>query len=92
MNSIIDLSEEERTKYFRDLDLTKTPFKIKVADFKLSKQLMKINSKLQQFCGALVYMSPQMLMKSKYTYKHDIWSIGIILYTLLTQKNPFKHG
>jgi serine/threonine-protein kinase ULK2 len=35
-------------------------------------------------------MAPQILKKSKYTTKCDIWSIGYIFYELLTSKVPWS--
>ena len=38
--------------------------------------------------GTLYYMAPEIL-KQNYDYKCDIWSVGVILYILLTGKYPF---
>lgn len=35
-------------------------------------------------------MSPQIILKYDYTYKCDIWSLGIILYQLLYHKHPIN--
>lgn len=36
-------------------------------------------------------MSPESYSKSQYSEKSDIWSLGIILYEMLTGKTP-DHG
>lgn len=35
-------------------------------------------------------MSPQILSKNYYSYKCDVWSIGIILYEFYFLKMPWK--
>lgn len=34
-------------------------------------------------------MAPQVVQKSSYSYKADIWSIGVILFELLNGLTPF---
>jgi len=71
--------------------LTKVPFEIKIADFGFSKYL---NGALDEtsgtLCGTPLYMSPQIVGESRYTYKTDIWSLGVIYYELLTGRFPFN--
>ena len=38
--------------------------------------------------GTPVYISPEIL-KGKHTYKTDIWSLGVILYMMLSGLPPF---
>lgn len=40
--------------------------------------------------GVPVYMSPQILSKNYYTYKCDVWSMGIIVFELLYDHAPWK--
>lgn len=44
---------------------------------------------LSQTCGTASYMAPEVFSKS-YTDKCDIWSLGVIVHTLLTGKHPFR--
>ena len=36
------------------------------------------------------YMSPEMGMKIPYSFKNDIWDLGILLFHMLTLKTPFN--
>lgn len=40
-------------------------------------------------CGTPLYSSPQLLKKKGYSYKVDIWALGIMCYELLCGKTPF---
>ena len=58
---------------------------IKVIDFGLSQN----NNKLKSKVGTAYYVSPEVL-RGNYTEKCDIWSVGVILYLLLTGEPPFN--
>ena len=60
---------------------------LKLIDFGLSTNF---NSKREKYSvGTPYYMSPEML-EGKYYFKSDMWSIGVILYILVTGKQPFR--
>lgn len=40
--------------------------------------------------GTEEYVAPEILTKEKVTYATDLWSLGIIIYQLYTNKTPFK--
>jgi len=72
---------------------TKNLSSLKVIDFGLSAQFFESNSD-NEYCGTIIYMSPEQLEKRVYTKSIDIWSCGIIMYKLLNNGfHPFyKQG
>lgn len=72
------------------MDLQKTPFTIKIGDLGFSKILDNINALNETYCGTPINMAPEMLNKGTYNYKADVWSIGTMLFELLTGFSPFK--
>lgn len=40
--------------------------------------------------GVPIYLSPQILSKNHYTYKCDVWSLGIIVFEMLFDHLPWK--
>ena len=58
---------------------------IKIADFGLSDKYDHVSFRtLDQHCGTLIFMAPEVAFKKEYSKSVDIWSIGIIMYMLLT--------
>lgn len=37
-------------------------------------------------------MAPEILNRTSYNYKADVWSLGTIFYELLIGESPFKHS
>ena len=50
----------------------------------------KIMKRRQTFCGTLEYMAPEMMKNNKYGEGVDWFSFGILLFEMLSGKNPFK--
>ena len=61
---------------------------IKIMDFGLSKILGKKEKTVDGF-GTLTFVSPEVLIRKPYNKEIDIWSIGVILYLLLSGHLPF---
>lgn len=62
---------------------------IKIIDFGVSRKFFKNNEELNSIVGTPYYVAPEVL-DGKYDKKVDIWSIGIIMYVLMTGKPPFN--
>lgn len=60
---------------------------IKVIDFGTSERF-KAGEKMKQTFGTAYYIAPEVLT-SEYNEKCDVWSIGVILYILLSGRPPF---
>lgn len=63
----------------------------KIVDFGLSKIIGPNETATEPF-GTLGYVAPEVLMKQPYTFSCDIWSMGCILYALLSGSLPFDHN
>jgi NIMA (never in mitosis gene a)-related kinase 1/4/5 len=40
--------------------------------------------------GTPYYLSPELCEEKPYNHKSDIWSLGCVLYELITFKHPFE--
>ena len=60
----------------------------KIIDFGLSKDITKFKA-LKSYVGSKLYMAPEILSGFAHNNVIDMWSIGIILFLILTNNYPF---
>ena len=64
------------------------PF-IKLIDFG-SAQELKMKEKMRGKIGTTIYMAPEILKKLRYNEKVDMWSVGVLLFNMITGCQPFS--
>ena len=85
--------ESEITKeWLKAVNLEKEEFVIKIADLGFSKLLNEAHELSFTYCGTPINMAPEIINRSSYNYKADIWSLGTVLYELIVGESPFKHS
>uniref|UniRef100_A0A8C9YXX6 Ribosomal protein S6 kinase n=1 Tax=Sander lucioperca TaxID=283035 RepID=A0A8C9YXX6_SANLU len=62
---------------------------IRICDFGFAKQLRAENGLLMTPCYTATFMAPEVLKKQGYDAACDIWSLGILLYTMIAGFSPF---
>ncbi|XP_029156514.1 serine/threonine-protein kinase Nek8-like isoform X2 [Nylanderia fulva] len=60
---------------------------VKIGDFGLAKSIQE--DSISCHAGSYYYMAPEMLTAQPYEFKCDIWSMGVILYEMITKRLPF---
>jgi TPR repeat protein len=65
------------------------PGTLKLIDFGTAKSANTKLKKAYAFGGTLAYMSPEMFGDSGYSFETDVWSLGVLIYEMMTHTFPF---
>ncbi|MBN3295988.1 KS6A6 kinase, partial [Amia calva] len=74
------------------MDDSGNPDSIRICDFGFAKQLRGENGLLLTPCYTANFVAPEVLMRQGYDAACDIWSLGVLLYTMLAGYTPFANG
>ena len=72
-------------KYTND---EQTEFDIKLGDYGFTKEVSSAK-KTRTNVGSFYFIAPEVI-KEKYNNKSDLWSLGVIIYYLVTKRLPFN--
>ena len=92
---LIEICQNQTLKIHRDLKLgnlfINEKMELKVGDFGLATKLEFDGERKRTVCGTPNYIAPEILEgKTGHSFEVDIWSLGVIIYTLIIGKPPFE--
>ena len=63
---------------------------LKIIDFGLAVQLSDLTEERETLCGTPNYISPEVILNRPYGLQADLWSLGCIMFAMMTGKPPFE--
>ncbi len=64
---------------------------LKIVDFGICTKVKEFDTfKQRTFKGTPYYMAPEVILMKPYSYEVDIWSLGCIVYELVSGSKPFS--
>lgn len=63
---------------------------VKMGDFGIAKCLDLTIDKVKTIVGTPYYLSPELLSNKPYSFKNDIWALGVLLYEMSALRMPFE--
>lgn len=64
--------------------------KVKIADFGFAISEDKCNNSFSYNAGSPKYMPPESLKYNKYSFKSDVWAMGVIAFELVYGYPPWQ--
>jgi serine/threonine protein kinase len=92
--SVLEYLHFEKMVAHRDLKaeniLLDRYYNIRVIDFGLSNQFTQAEPELKTACGSPAYAAPEMIKGQAYTRAADVWSAGILLFSMVAGCLPYE--
>jgi len=85
LNSSTDLKPENLLYLTKEHDSA-----LVLADFGIAKMLERKDEVLTTMAGSFGYASPEVMLRMGHGKPCDMWSLGVITYTLLCGYSPFR--
>ena len=63
---------------------------LKLGDFGIARVLSNTRSRAKTVVGTPYYLSPEIIRSEGYSFKSDIWSLGVLLYEMAALQPPFN--
>lgn len=63
---------------------------VKLGDFGIAKVLNATADRTKTLVGTPYYLSPEIVSSQPYSFKSDIWALGVVLYEMCALKPPFR--
>ncbi|CAD8114639.1 unnamed protein product [Paramecium sonneborni] len=64
---------------------------VKLTDFGLATKIKDNNQKSYTLVGTTEYLAPEIIRKEGHSFEVDLWTLGILIYEMITGKTPFAH-
>ena len=62
-----------------------------LTDFGLSKENMSSSQRAKSLCGTAEYLAPEILDMTGHGFAVDWWTLGVLIYEMVTGRPPFMH-
>ena len=63
---------------------------VKLGDFGIAKVMTHTRDHARSIVGTPYYLSPEIVLNQPYSFKSDIWALGVLLYEMCTLRLPFQ--